>query len=146
MDFDLMEVKIFPLIDFAEWILIYGELGRQFDDFVLIIGCPVPLCAAPCTVLYLNSKPLSEYPERSNDKQLVISNGFSLFFYWTSSSPTIKIGDLVLLIGMSSTSTDLPLGRIVGLFPGPDGITRVVSVNTSRGIYKRPLSKLVLLP
>jgi len=65
---------------------------------------------------------------------------------WTSSSPTIQVGDLVLLTGMSSPPTVWPIGRVVGLFPGPDGITRVVSVKTSKGIYKRPISKLVLVP
>ena len=57
---------------------------------------------------------------------------------WTSSSIHLKLGDLVLLSGMSSNPLEWPVGRIVGSFPGSDGITRVVSVQTTRGIFKRP--------
>ena len=39
-----------------------------------------------------------------------------------------------------------PLGRIVEVFSGKDGLVRVVNAKTKNGIYKRPVHKLVLLP
>ena len=42
-------------------------------------------------------------------------------------------------------STTWPLGRIVEVFSGKDGLVRVVNVKTKSGIYKRPVNKLALL-
>ena len=39
-----------------------------------------------------------------------------------------------------------PLGRVQEVFTGPDGKVRVVRVKSSKGTYKRPVCKLVLLP
>lgn len=39
-----------------------------------------------------------------------------------------------------------PLGRIVSLHPGSDGIIRVASVRLENGVTKHPVSKLCLLP
>jgi len=38
------------------------------------------------------------------------------------------------------------LGRIDSGFPGADSNVRVVSIRTARGIVKRPVTKVVLLP
>ena len=59
---------------------------------------------------------------------------------WTPSSTPFQVGDLVLLTGMSAPPTEWSIGCIIGLFPDPDGITRVVSVTTNRGTFKRPVS------
>ena len=43
--------------------------------------------------------------------------------------------------------TTWPLGRVIEVFTGKDGIVRVVNVKTKNGIFKRPVHKLaVLLP
>ncbi|CAK9821001.1 hypothetical protein ANTPLA_LOCUS11030 [Anthophora plagiata] len=39
-----------------------------------------------------------------------------------------------------------PLGRILEKHPGKDGVTRVVTIKTSSGTYKRPIKKLAPLP
>lgn len=39
-----------------------------------------------------------------------------------------------------------PLGRIVEVFPGKDGIVRAVSVKTKTGTYSRPVVKVCPLP
>ena len=65
---------------------------------------------------------------------------------WISSSIPLKLGDLVLVTGMSSNPLEWPVGRIIGMFPGSDGITRVVSVQTTRGVFKRPMTRIVTLP
>ena len=38
-----------------------------------------------------------------------------------------------------------PLARVTRVFPGDDGLVRVAEVNTSKGVYKRPVNKLVRL-
>ena len=38
-----------------------------------------------------------------------------------------------------------PLGRIIELDPGEDGVVRVVTVQTSKGTYKRPAVKILRL-
>ncbi|XP_071576705.1 uncharacterized protein [Temnothorax nylanderi] len=39
-----------------------------------------------------------------------------------------------------------PLARVIQLHPGPDGLTRVVTLRTSTSTYKRPIAKLCILP
>ena len=41
--------------------------------------------------------------------------------------------------------TDWPLGRIEEVYSGQDGLVRVVSVKTSLGIYRTPVSKVAVL-
>jgi len=43
-------------------------------------------------------------------------------------------------------SNEWRLGRIDSIFPGTDGNVRVVDFRTARGIVKRPVTKVVLLP
>ena len=42
-------------------------------------------------------------------------------------------------------ATDWPLGRVTEVYPGQDGLVRVVSVKTARGIYRRPVVKVAVL-
>ena len=58
----------------------------------------------------------------------------------------IKIGSLVLLKEDNISSLRWPLGRIVEVFPGKDGTTRVVTVKTSSGSYKRSITRVAPLP
>lgn len=57
----------------------------------------------------------------------------------------IRVGQMVII------KEDLPpnewcLGRLVGIHPGSDDVVRVVTVRTSRGTYKRPTSRICVLP
>uniref|UniRef100_A0A182WES7 DUF5641 domain-containing protein n=1 Tax=Anopheles minimus TaxID=112268 RepID=A0A182WES7_9DIPT len=57
----------------------------------------------------------------------------------------VEVGQMVIM------KDDVPpnewyLGRIVGIHPGRDGIVRVVTVKTKRGEYKRPTTRICLLP
>ncbi len=38
-----------------------------------------------------------------------------------------------------------PLARVTQVYPGRDGLVRVVSVKTATGTYERPVSKVALL-
>ena len=63
---------------------------------------------------------------------------------WSKESHALKVGDLVVLKETSARGI-WPIGRIVEIFPGKDGIVRVVNVKTKDGVYKRPVVKLSLL-
>ncbi|XP_051171031.1 uncharacterized protein LOC127287922 [Leptopilina boulardi] len=61
-------------------------------------------------------------------------------------SDNIKIGTMVLLKEDNAPTLHWPLGRIVEVFPGDDGIVRVISVKTHSGVYKRAVTRVVPLP
>ena len=67
------------------------------------------------------------------------------FAKWHSPSRNLKIGDVVLLQEDTFVPNKWPLGRVVELHPGKDGIVRVVTVRTASSVYKRPIVKLALL-
>ncbi|GFX63381.1 mariner Mos1 transposase [Trichonephila clavipes] len=48
---------------------------------------------------------------------------------------------LVLLKDPNTKPLDWPMGRILEVFPGSDGLVRVVNVKTSTGILKRAITK-----
>ncbi|XP_076624584.1 uncharacterized protein LOC143343501 [Colletes latitarsis] len=64
----------------------------------------------------------------------------------TGNTKNIQIGDLVILREDNTSPMQWPLGRIVDLHPGDDGVVRVVTVKTVRGTYKRCIKKLSPLP
>ncbi|XP_062713303.1 uncharacterized protein LOC134290245 [Aedes albopictus] len=55
-------------------------------------------------------------------------------------------GRLVIVVDEQQPTTRWPLARIIQLHPGPDSITRVVSLRTAKGIIKRPVAKVCILP
>lgn len=65
---------------------------------------------------------------------------------WSSNSPNIKIGDLILLHEDNLPPLKWKMGRIIDVHPGRDGKVRVVSVHIHGNIVKRPLSKVAVLP
>lgn len=65
---------------------------------------------------------------------------------WHASSPNLKQGTLVVIKQDNIPPLKWPLGRILEVFPGSDGIVRVASVKTTDGIFKRPAIKLCPLP
>ena len=64
---------------------------------------------------------------------------------WIKSSRNFQPDDIVLVKEDSPFNNQWPMARIVDVFPGKDGRVRVVTVKTKAGIYKRPITKLVLL-
>ncbi|XP_015123178.1 uncharacterized protein LOC107045415 [Diachasma alloeum] len=65
---------------------------------------------------------------------------------WHDSTAELKLCSVVLLMDDLVTCARSPLGMIVEVFPGNDGIVRVASVKTAGGIYKRNIPRLCLLP
>lgn len=58
----------------------------------------------------------------------------------------IPLGALVLIVDKNAPPLHWQLGRITELHPGPDGVTRVVSLKTPKGEYKRAVTEICLLP
>jgi hypothetical protein len=65
---------------------------------------------------------------------------------WMSIRASIKIGDLVIIKDDRFPPLSWRMGRVLDVFPGDDGIIRVVSLKTASGEIKRPITKLCLLP
>ncbi|GFQ80136.1 integrase catalytic domain-containing protein [Trichonephila clavata] len=65
---------------------------------------------------------------------------------WTVPSPNLRVNQLVLLKDPNTKPLDWPMGRILEVFPGDDGLVSVVEVKTSSGILRRAIQKIVPLP
>ena len=65
--------------------------------------------------------------------------------WWNTQGPSIKEGDLILMVDHSLPRGSWLMGRVVKLFPGNDGVVRVVQIKTKQGLFKRPVVKLVSL-
>lgn len=57
----------------------------------------------------------------------------------------IKLGDIVLIGNDCSKRLEWPLGRVIELLPGKDGIVRVVRLRTATGQLVRPVQRLYCL-
>ncbi|CAK9816429.1 hypothetical protein ANTPLA_LOCUS8963 [Anthophora plagiata] len=66
---------------------------------------------------------------------------------WQLDSPgKLKVGSLVVIRDDNTPPLRWQLGRIVDLHPGADGIPRVVSVKVAEGVFKRPVTRICVLP
>ncbi len=65
---------------------------------------------------------------------------------WKTMETNFKIGDIVILKEDNVPPAVWPLGKIVATHPGKDGVVRVVSIKTKKGIFKRSIVKLCALP
>ncbi|XP_063915614.1 uncharacterized protein LOC135131698 [Zophobas morio] len=73
-------------------------------------------------------------------------NNLQQRYKWATISDQPKLGALVLLKEDDAPPLQWPLGRIEELHPGKDGLTRVVTVRTVRGAFKRPVTKICAIP
>ncbi|XP_055912003.1 uncharacterized protein LOC129946017 [Eupeodes corollae] len=65
---------------------------------------------------------------------------------WLKTEAQPQIGDLVLLKDERLPPSQWALARIISLVPGKDGLIRVVNIKTQSGEFKRPITKICLLP
>ncbi|XP_070169554.1 uncharacterized protein [Polyergus mexicanus] len=59
---------------------------------------------------------------------------------WKQPSVNISPGTMVILKNENTCPMTWPLGRIVEIHPGIDGITRIVTIQTSRGLWRQNVS------
>jgi hypothetical protein len=65
---------------------------------------------------------------------------------WQQYQPNIQPGSLVFVREDNTTPFQWPTGVILDTHPGADGNVRVVTIKTSKGIFKRPITKICPLP
>ncbi|XP_072946527.1 uncharacterized protein [Epargyreus clarus] len=65
---------------------------------------------------------------------------------WKTNKKEIKLNTIVLIKDRSSPPLVWPLGRVIHVYPGVDGITRVAEVKTKKGIIRRGWNNLCPLP
>ncbi|XP_075167525.1 uncharacterized protein LOC142239617 [Haematobia irritans] len=65
---------------------------------------------------------------------------------WLKPQQNVEIGDLVLVFDERIPPGQWPLGRVTDVHPGADGRVRVVSLKSNGKVYKRPVSKIAVLP
>ncbi|XP_039292596.1 uncharacterized protein LOC120353348 [Nilaparvata lugens] len=65
---------------------------------------------------------------------------------WSSSSPNLQVGTLVLLKDPGTPPTLWKLGRITEVFLGSDDKVRVIQVLTDSGVFKRSIASVAPLP
>ncbi|XP_054259333.1 uncharacterized protein LOC128984074 [Macrosteles quadrilineatus] len=64
---------------------------------------------------------------------------------WHKKLDPPKIDDLAIIIEENCPRNTWPLGRISAVYPGHDGQVRIVDITTSKGTYRRPLTKVAVL-
>lgn len=64
---------------------------------------------------------------------------------WIKEQRNLKEGDLVIVMEENVAPLKWKLARVQEIFPGRDGLVRMVIIKTNTGTYKRPISKLGLL-
>lgn len=66
-------------------------------------------------------------------------------YKWNSKLAEPSVNDICIVREDNLPPTKWLLGRIVAKHPGPDNVTRVVTIRCKNGLLKRPLSKLCVL-
>lgn len=64
---------------------------------------------------------------------------------WTKERPSLKPGDIVLLLDQAAPRGSWPLGRVLETFPDEKGLVRTVKIKTKSSVLERPIRKLCLL-
>ena len=64
---------------------------------------------------------------------------------WFDETRSLRVNDIVVYVDDTVERQKWPIGRIIEVFPGGDGIVRKVTLKTKTGIYTRPAAKCYLL-
>lgn len=65
---------------------------------------------------------------------------------WLYPNRSFKVGDLVLFKDELTPPSNWPLARIIKLYYGTDGLSRVATIKTATSTFKRSINKLIPLP
>jgi hypothetical protein len=133
-------------------------LSSEIEDLEVLtpahflIGRPITAIIEP-SLTNIESNRLSAWQKITKSVQLIWKR-WSLSYLnslqqrkkWVANKENLKIGDMVLIREENLPPCKWLLGRVIAIFPGQDKKVRVVDVKTSKGIYKRSISKLSVLP
>ena len=64
---------------------------------------------------------------------------------WQKQQKNVNVGDIMLVMEDNTPRGRWPLGRVVTVFPGRDGVIRVVEVSVRGKVYKRAVRRLIPL-
>ncbi|XP_059056577.1 uncharacterized protein LOC131850381 [Achroia grisella] len=116
---------------------------------------PEPLTPAHFIMQCLPLTPLSDIPLRTRKSlldQMIYSywkrwhleylNNLQVRQKWFKNTDNVKVGTVVLIHDDNVSPLRWPMGIIVKIYPGSDGIARVASVKTQNGLLKQPIVKL----
>ncbi|XP_076301734.1 uncharacterized protein LOC143219739 [Lasioglossum baleicum] len=67
-------------------------------------------------------------------------------YKWSSQQKQINEGDIVLIENPNLPPNKWEMGRIDKTYPGKDGNVRVVDVRTENSVYRRPITRICVLP
>ncbi|XP_059053804.1 uncharacterized protein LOC131848062 [Achroia grisella] len=65
---------------------------------------------------------------------------------WQTKQNSVQEGDMVVLKDPNLPPLQWRVGRVSRLYPGSDGVTRVIDAHTAKGILRRAVAKVCLLP
>ncbi|XP_054272891.1 uncharacterized protein LOC128993157 [Macrosteles quadrilineatus] len=65
---------------------------------------------------------------------------------WHKRTVPPEVDDLAIIVDEDNARNTWPLGRISALYPGRDGQVRVVDITTPKGTFRRPMTKIAILP
>ncbi|GFT34154.1 integrase catalytic domain-containing protein [Trichonephila clavipes] len=66
---------------------------------------------------------------------------------WYKGNQKFKVNEVILVKGENNSKLlNWNLAKIIEVHPGIDDVTRVVTLKTGKGVYKRPVNRLVKLP
>ncbi|KAL0810831.1 hypothetical protein ABMA28_010141 [Loxostege sticticalis] len=117
-----------------------------------LIGRPLTALPAPALMEY-NAHRLDRYQRLEQMRQHFWRRWSSEYVSelqqrtkWKTRCKDLQVDDLVLLKEDATPPLCWRLGRVDKIFPGSDGVPRVADVTTSRGMVRRALNRLCLLP
>lgn len=129
-----------------------GDLEPLTPGHFLIGG---PITALPdANVSHIANNRLSRFEEIQKNMQLFwnrwkmeyLNNLQQRTKKLSVQQPNLEVGQLCLVKDESLPPFSWITGRVIKVYPGPDGITRVATLMTSKGEIKRSIGKLCLLP
>ncbi|XP_049874500.1 uncharacterized protein LOC126372695 [Pectinophora gossypiella] len=65
---------------------------------------------------------------------------------WFKGQANVKIGNIVTIVEQNLPPLEWHYGKVVDIHPGNDGVVRVVTLRTAKGLLRRPVAKICPLP
>ena len=90
---------------------------------------------------YICQQLVRHFWERWHNEYLHTLNKYNK---WHFPSRNVAVGDTVILQETGTVPTKWPIACMIAVHPGSDKLVRVVTVKTSQGTYKRPVSKVAV--
>ncbi|XP_030609039.1 uncharacterized protein LOC115796760 [Archocentrus centrarchus] len=72
--------------------------------------------------------------------------GLQLRNKWRTTTPDMMVGAVVMVVDPQVPRSVWRIGKVVKVFPGPDGHVRTAEIQIEDKIYTRPITRLIILP